>query len=161
MFQTPAPTESGVLELAQIIQLSVAPVFLLAGIGAFLNVCAGRLSRIVDRARAIEPQISGSRGAEHDRLIAELRGLDKRMGLVSSAIFMSVLSALLVCTVIVLLFTANLLRAQFTSAVALLFIASMVAIGSGFAVFLFETRLSARSLRVRSELLQHRVDEAE
>ena len=48
-----APTS--VITVAQIIQLAVAPVFLLAGIGAFLNVCAGRLSRIVARARQIEP----------------------------------------------------------------------------------------------------------
>ena len=47
--------------LAQIIQLAVAPVFLLAGLGAFLNVCAGRLARIVDRARNLEPRILGSR----------------------------------------------------------------------------------------------------
>ena len=64
MFPTHAQTGAGVLELAQIIQLSVAPVFLLAGIGAFPNVCAGRLSRIVDRARAIEPLILGSIPAE-------------------------------------------------------------------------------------------------
>lgn len=33
--------------IAQTIQLAVAPVFLLAGIGAFLNVCAGRLARTI------------------------------------------------------------------------------------------------------------------
>ena len=36
--------------LAQIIQLAVAPVFLLAGLGAFLNVCASRLARILIEA---------------------------------------------------------------------------------------------------------------
>jgi MFS family permease len=154
-----APTGADVLELAQIIQLSVAPVFLLAGIGAFLNVCAGRLSRIVDRARAIEPLIRGSRGAERDRLIAELRELDKRMGLVSRAIFMSVLSAVLVCTVIVLLFTANLLGVQFATVLALLFIASMIAIGAGFAIFLVETRLGSRSVRIPAELFEQPADE--
>jgi hypothetical protein len=155
MFQALDPTRADVLQLAQIIQLSVAPVFLLAGIGAFLNVCAGRLSRIVDRARVIEPLIRAGRGADRDRLVAELRTLDKRMGLVSWAISMSVLSAILVCTVIVLLFTANLLGAQFVTVVALLFIASMVAIGAGFAIFLVETRLSSRSGRIPGELLKH------
>ena len=159
MFPTHAPTGTGVLELAQIIQLCVAPVFLLAGIGAFLNVSAGRLSRIVDRARVIEPLILGSRGAEHDRLVAEIRALDRRMGLVGWAIFMSVLSALMVCAVIVLLFTANLLGAQFTTVVALLFIASMLAIGAGFAIFLVETRLGSRSVRIPGGLLEHQPDE--
>ena len=37
---------------------------------------------------------------------------------------------------------------------------SMIAIGLGFAVFLVETTVAARAVRVRSELLQHRVEEA-
>jgi len=159
MDPTHDPTGTGVLEIAQIIQLSVAPVFLLAGIGAFLNVCAGRLSRIVDRARAIEKLIPGSRGAEHERLVAEIRALDKRMGLVSWSIFMSVLSAILVCALIVTLFATSLLGAQFATVVALLFIASMVATGAGFAIFLVETRLGSRSVRISGELLEHQPDE--
>jgi hypothetical protein len=162
MFPTLTASGSGDLQLAQIIQLSVAPVFLLAGIGAFLNVCAGRLSRMVDRARAIEPLArGGGGGAERDRLIAELRALDKRMRLVSWGIFMSVLSALLVCAVIVLLFTANLLGARFATVVALLFIASMVAIGAGFAIFLIETLVGSRAVRIRFDLLTRQVDEAD
>ena len=78
-----------------------------AGIGAFLNVCAGRLSRIVDRARDIEPLLLNSRGAEHDRWLREIRTLDRRMALVSQAIFLSVLAAVLICAVVVLLFAAG------------------------------------------------------
>jgi hypothetical protein len=161
MFPTLTPAAAGVFQVAQIIQLAVAPVFLLAGIGAFLNVCAGRLARIVDRARGLEPLILASRGAEHDRLIAELRVLDRRMGLVSQAIFLSVLSALMICAVVVLLFAASLTGAHLGTPVALLFIASMVAIGAGFAVFLVETRVGARSVRIRTELLEHTVDEGD
>ena len=50
-------TPPEVSQVANTIQLAVAPIFLLAGVGAFLNVCAGRLSRIVDRARQLEPRI--------------------------------------------------------------------------------------------------------
>ena len=156
-----APAETGVLQVAQIIQLAVAPVFLLAGVGAFLNVCAGRLARIVDRARGLEPRILASRGTEHDRLIAELRVLDRRMGLVSQAIFLSVLSALLICAVVVLLFAASLTGAHLGTAVALLFIGSMIAIAAGFAIFLVETRIGSRSVRIRTELLDHQADEQE
>jgi hypothetical protein len=83
------------------------------------------------------------------------------MRLVSWGIFMSVLSALLVCAVIVLLFTANLLGAQFATVVALLFVASMVAIGAGFAIFLVETLVGSRSVRVRFDLLTQQADEAD
>lgn len=158
MFQSLSPPDTSVLAVAQIIQLAVAPVFLLAGVGAFLNVCAGRLSRIVDRARSVEPLLLASRGAEHDRRLAEIRVLDKRMALVSWAIFLSVLAAVLICLVVILLFAASLAGAHFGTAVALLFIATMVSIGLGFAVFLFETRLGARSVRIRNEILEHMVE---
>ncbi len=71
------------------------------------------------------------------------------------------LSALLICVVVSLLFAASLTQTHFGTAIALLFIASMVTIGAGFAVFLLETRIGARAVRVRSELLKHQVDEAE
>jgi hypothetical protein len=148
----PLPTTGTV---AQVIQLAVAPVFLLAGIGAFLNVTAGRLSRIVDRARTIEPELLAARGTEHDRLLVEIRTLDRRMALVSQAIFLSVLAALLICAVVVLLFAAGLTGAKLGTAIALLFIGAMIATGIGFAVFLLETRVGSRSVRIRTEILEH------
>src|SRR5437763_17017551 len=81
-----------VTTVAEIVRLAVAPVFLLSGIGAFLHVCASRLSRIIDRSRAVEPRLLESRGAEHDRWLGELRVLDRRMSLVGWAISVSVLS---------------------------------------------------------------------
>ena len=158
MFQTLPTADTSVSAVAQIIQLAVAPVFLLAGIGAFLNVCAGRLSRIVDRARSVEPLLLAARGREHDRRLGEIRVLDRRMALVSWAIFLSVLAAVLICLVVILLFAASLTGAHIGTAVALLFIACMISIGLGFAVFLWETRLGSRAVRVRTEILEHMVD---
>lgn len=146
--------------VADVVRIAVAPVFLLSGICAFLNVCAARLSRIVDRSRHVEPRLLESHGLEHDRWIDELKVLDRRMSLVSWAIFLSVASALLICVVVVLLFTASLIGSHFATAIALLFIASMVAIGGGFMVFLMETWVGSRAVRVRSELLQHEAVES-
>src|SRR3990170_4281279 len=153
------PHETRVAEVAQIIQLAVAPVFLLAGIGAFLNVCAGRLSRIVDRARSIEPLLLESRGSEHDRFLGEIRILDRRMALVGWAIWLSVLSAVLTCAVVVLLFAGSLVSGHFGTAIALLFIVCMISLGFGFAVFLVETRVASRAVRIRTEVLEHRAEE--
>ena len=146
--------------VADIVRIAVAPVFLLSGIASFVNVCTSRLSRIVDRSRQLEPKLLASRGAEHDRWLGELHVLDRRMNLVSWAISLSVLSAVLICAVVVLLFMASLSRLHFATAIALLFIGSMVAIGFGFAIFLVETRVGSRAVRIRSDLLQHKVDEA-
>ena len=150
-----------VTTVAEIVRLALAPVFLLSGIGAFLNVLASRLSRIVDRSRDIEPLLLASRGTEHDRWIADLKILDRRMHLIGWATGLSVTSAVLTCLVVVMLFAANLTRTHLGNPIALLFMASMLTIGAGFAVFLLETTLASRAVRVRSELLQHRVDEAD
>jgi len=159
MFEGPA--NLSVNTVAEIVRLAVAPVFLLSGICAFLNVCASRLSRIVDRSREVEPRLLESRGAEHERWLGELRVLDLRMSLVGSAISLSVLSGVLICAVVVLLFSASLTPLHVATTIAWLFIGSMVAIGLGFAVFLVETRVGSKAVRVRSELLQHSVEEAE
>ncbi|GAA4010704.1 DUF2721 domain-containing protein [Sphingomonas swuensis] len=155
------PTTESATQIAQIIQLAVAPVFLLAGVGAFLNVCASRLARIVDRGRALEPMILKARGNEHDRLLRELHTVDRRMRLVSSAITLTVASAVLVCAVVVLLFAAALIDLHAGTSIALLFIGSMVTLALGLSIFLIETRVAARVIRVRQTLLDHEVDEVD
>src|SRR5437762_12851163 len=131
-----------VVTVAEIVRLALAPVFLLSGIGAFLNVLASRLSRIVDRSRQVEPMVLGSRGAEHDRWIADLRVLDRRMSLISWATALSVSSAILTCLVVVLLFGANLVRTRRGTEIAWLLIGSLLTIGCGVAVFLWETTVA-------------------
>ena len=158
MFET--SPDLSVNTVAEIVRVALAPVFLLSGIGAFLNVLASRLSRIVDRSRQIEPLLLSSRGTEHDRWIADLRILARRMSLISWATGLSVLSAILTCLVVILLFAANLIRTHLGTEIAWLFMASMVAIGTAFAVFLVETTVAARAVRVRSELLQHQAEES-
>ena len=146
-------------EVAQVIQSAVAPVFLFAGIGAFLNVCVGRLARIVDRARSLEPRLLASRGDEHDRIIGELYVLDKRIRVVNAAVFLSVSAAVLICLVVILLFAGQLASLHLGTPIALLFIVAMIATGLGFAIFLYETRLGTRAVRVRTHILEHQVDE--
>ena len=153
------PHAPGLTQLAQIIQLAIAPVFLLAGLGAFLNVCAGRLARIVDRARKLEPRIFESRGEEHDRLIREVRMLDRRIRVVNQAIFTTVLSAVLISAVVILLFMAFLTGYRFGTAIALLFIAAMLCTGISFAIFLHETRLGTKSVKIGSHILDHEADD--
>src|SRR5947209_4324048 len=154
-----ASPDMSVNTVAEIVRLALAPVFLLSGIGAFVNVLAARLSRIVDRSRQIEPLLLRSRGAEHDRWIADLKVLDRRMWLINWATGLSVTSAMLTCLVVVLLFAANLKGTRLGTEIAWLFMISMLTIGAGFGIFLLETMLAARAVRIRSEILQHRVDD--
>ena len=157
MFET--SPDLSVSTVAEIVRLALAPVFLLSGVGAFLNVLASRLSRIVDRSRQVGSLVLVSRGEEHDRSVSDLKILDRRMSLINWATGLSVTSAILTCLVVVLLFAASVIHPRIGNAIALLFMASMLTIGAGFAVFLAETTVAARAVRVRSELLQHTVDD--
>jgi ABC-type nickel/cobalt efflux system permease component RcnA len=149
----------GITMVAQTIQLAVAPVFLLAGIGAFLNVTAGRLARVVDRARVVEGLVLTTRGREHDRHIREITRLDQRMTIINWSIGLSVGSAMAVALLVILLFAAELTAWKLGGVVAVLFILAMLLIAAGLSAFLVEVRLAASNIRIRSEILNHEADE--
>lgn len=140
--------------IAQTIQLSLSPTFMLTGIGALLNVLAGRLSRVIDRARALEQLHPRTSGPEHDRHVAELRLLDRRMGIINRALFLAVTSAILVCLVVALMFVANLAKLHLGTVVALAFILAMVALVAALVSLMIEVRTSIRTFRIRPELLE-------
>ncbi len=145
-------------EIVQIIQLSIAPVFLIAGIGTLLNVLTSRLARVVDRGRVIEQDLDSpvGSGLHTNRHLAELRVLDQRMSWIHNAITLSTTAILLVCLLIVALFSVELIAIDLSRVVALLFIATMASLIGGLISFLIEISYARKSLRVRAELLASR-----
>ena len=141
--------------IAQTIQLAIAPVFLLAGVGAFLNVLTGRLSRVVDRARWLEERHALADMEERRRLVTELRRLDRRMTLSSISIWLCVACAIAVCVLVALLFITQLANLPYRQAVAIAFVLAMLLLIAGLVLFLYEIRLARRAIRIRSELLEH------
>jgi len=148
------PTTLAVTTIAETIQLSLSPVFMLAGIGALLNVLAGRLSRVIDRARAVEALHPRSSGPEHDRHVWELRLLDRRMTIINAAMFLAVTSAIMTCLVVALLFIAELAKLHFGTIVALSFILAMVLLIASLVSLMIEVRVSLRAIHIRAELLE-------
>ena len=138
------PTE--VAHIAQLIQLAVAPVFLLSGIGVLLTVLTNRLARIVDRARPLEAQHDVADAAAAGELRRELRWLAHRARLVNIAIALGTLSALLVAMVVALLFGSAFVRFDLAAAVAALFIGAMLALVGALVLFLIEVRTATRTL---------------
>lgn len=140
-------------DIAQTIQLSVAPVFLLAGIGALLNVAASRLSRVVDRSRALEHRLTDMGDPPDEaQLRSELMVLGQRMLLAQRSISLCSLSALLVCVLVITLFVVTLAELNGGGVVAALFIAAMVALIGGLFLFLAEVTIATQTLRWRAEL---------
>ncbi|WP_425228086.1 DUF2721 domain-containing protein [Sphingomonas sp.] len=147
----PSPAVS---TIAQTIQLSLSPVFMLAGIGALLNVLAGRLSRVVDRARALERLHPASTGPEHERHVWELRILDRRIAIINAGLALAVSSAVMTCSVVALLFVAELAKLRLGREVAVAFILAMLLLIAALVSFLLEVRTSLRAIRIRPELLE-------
>lgn len=143
-------------DIAHVIQIAIAPVFLLAGIGAFLNVMTNRLGRVVDRWRTLESDLTACEGEDRRLRVMELAVLDRRMAHSNRAIALSTLAALLVCVVIIFLFTGQLLHVTVTQAVSVLFIAAMSVLVAALLSFLLEIRISSRTLRVARETLKPR-----
>ncbi len=155
----PLPNLPSLSTVSAAIQLAIAPVFLLAGLGAFLNVCVSRLARIIDRARIVEELIvNAPQGAAPKRYIWEINRLDRRMRVVNNAIFLTVASAVVICAVVCLMFLAVLIEPPLGPAIAVLFILSMLLITAAFATFLHEVRLAAKTIRVRDEVLNYRLE---
>lgn len=140
--------ESTVTSIAHLIQLSVAPVFLLTGVGSILSVLAGRVSRIVDRARKLESDLPHSPTPRHADIHIELRRLSRRAHLTYWAISLCTVSALLVCTMIALLFIGDFIATSTAQIVALLFITAMLSLIGGLLCFLREVYLAIRYLRL-------------
>ena len=141
-----------VTTVANIIELAIAPVFLLAGIGGILNVLAHRLARVVDRARAVEGEYEGLDEAAKPRAVREMAMLDRRMAVVNHAISACTASALFVCLVVAIMFVADFADIRFGRPIAVIFVVAMALLIVGLVLFLYEIRLAMRSLRERRRL---------
>lgn len=136
-------------DIAHVVQLSVAPVFLITGIGAMLSVLSFRLSRAVDRARVLETLLPAvTEPARSAPIQEELCVLSQRTRLINWAITLCTTSALLVCTVIMALFIGALVDLQVATVISVLFIVSMAALICSLLAFLWEIRLATAHLRI-------------
>jgi len=140
--------ESGLTAIAHVIQLAVAPVFLLTGVGALLSVLTSRLARIIDRARALETALELAVEAKQRDIETELRSLSRRSRLINQAISLVTISALLVCGVIAALFFGVFFSVDMSTPVGLVFIASMLTLIGGLLAFLREVHVAIRTLRI-------------
>jgi len=131
-------------------------VFLLSGIGAILAVMTNRLGRIIDRARSLEAQFEGAPPERASTIEADLETLARRAQLIGPAITLCTGTALLVCTVIAVLFLSAFLHFDAALPVALLFVAAMLTFFLGLLWFLREIFVATSSLHIASRRVHGR-----
>jgi hypothetical protein len=139
---------SGITDVAHVIQLAVAPVFLLTGVGAILSVLVNRLGRVVDRFRSLERSLSEVVESAQDSFRLEMDILSRRARMIHWAIGLCTGCALLVCVVIATLFIGSITRVEMPGIIASLFILAMLSLVAGLLCFLREIALATGGIHV-------------
>ena len=140
--------EAHIPEISRVIQLAVAPVFLLAGIGTIMGSLMNRLSRIVDRARALERECRRRQRDRPPRCRHEAQTLRQRARAVQTAIALLVTCALLVTVLISIAFVGAFIAVDVTRVIAVMFIVAMGAFSAGLLAFLHEIRIAMSTFRI-------------
>jgi hypothetical protein len=124
-----------------VVQLSLAPVFLLSGTATLLNVFAARLARVADRVHLLSGATDEPR---RDEMLALLR---RRTQVLDVAVVLSALAGGLTCVTVLILFLSEV---RDTTAGRLLFLAfggAIVLTMASLAAFVVEMLLTARGVR--------------
>ena len=134
-------------DITRVIQLAVAPVFLLTGVGTLLAVLTNRLGRAVDRSRIVEKLLFESTGEALAAAHEELRLLARRTQLIYASITLAVLCALFICLLIAVAFLDAFVAANLAKVVGILFVMAMLALIGCLVVFLREIFLAVTSAK--------------
>jgi hypothetical protein len=140
-------TQLAAQDVAHAMQLALGPVFLLNGIGVLLAMMTSRLARIVDRARTLELRLPQAGEVEVEEIHRVLGVTSRRARLVNRAITLSTVAALLVATIVALLFSTAFLTFPTGPVVAVLFVICMAALVGSLWCFLMEVRIATYALR--------------
>lgn len=132
----------------QVVQLSLAPAFLLSGIGAIMNVIMSRMIWIATRIENLEARIEEQRTAKQAR---EITWLMRRRKLMQGAVMFTTAAAVMISLVIGLLFISAYILAQIGTLIAGFWVLTMALLVTGLGFFLFETRLAARGSELHKD----------
>ena len=131
-------------DIGHIIQLAIAPVFLLSGVCTNLIVLTNRLARIIDRSRVLEDRLDI---AYSDHYLNELDVLYRRSNLINLSITLSTACGLLICLVIAMLFLGDITNISLDKYIAGMFVASVICLIGSFVFLLREIFIASRSMR--------------
>ncbi|TMG84615.1 MAG: DUF2721 domain-containing protein [Betaproteobacteria bacterium] len=143
--------ETHIADITRVIQLAVAPVFLLTAIGTLITALNNRLGRAVDRRRVVQERLQHASQEDAAEARVELRRLEQRSRLIYFAILAAVVAALFICLVVAGAFVGALVAVELSKMIAVLFILAMCALIVSLALFLREIFLAVSfgGLRLR------------
>jgi hypothetical protein len=132
-------------DIGHVIQLSIAPVFLLTGVATKLTVLMNRLARIIDRTRVLRDEL---RKGPNPECHEELDVLYQRWKLINYALTSSTGCGFLICVIIAFLFCGDITSIPLDKYIAGMFVLAMVALILSFSYLLREVSVSFRYMRM-------------
>ena len=138
---------SSTLRVQEMVRLSLAPAFLLAGIGAVMNVMMSRLIWVAERIERLQMRMEDERTPDE---MAELARLCRRRSLAQRAVMFSTAAALTICVVIAMLFVSAFITPKIGTAIAIAWILTMLFLITGLVHFAMETVVAASTQRIFS-----------
>lgn len=140
--------------VAHIIQVALAPVFLLSGIATLLNVFSTRLARVADRVDAVAKALDGADAAQAAALSAQLAHLHRRSVALDVAVVLGAIGGAATCAAVLALFVGALREAAIASVLFALFgLAVVSALG---AIVAFTIKMLLAGTGIRTEVAQRR-----
>ncbi len=134
--------QTNINEITHVIQLAIAPVFLLTAVGTIIGVLVNRLGRVVDRIRVLEEMLRFANAEELAREKIELASLARRLKLIYLAVTCAVFCALFVGLLIIVAFIDALFTINLARMVGMLFVFAMLSFIASLIVFLREIFLA-------------------
>jgi hypothetical protein len=145
--------------IAQTIQLSLAPVFVLVALGHLFVTLSARLGRIVDRSRELQDRYRETSGTDHEIIVRQIRETDLRIDLIGRSLRAMVISALGIGLTVFILFLEEMIGINLQDVAGGVFMLSLGALMWGLLLFLRETRVALAALRIPRGFLETRPDE--
>lgn len=136
-----------IIDVTRLVQLAIAPVFLLTAVGTIIGVLSNRLGRVVDRSRALEDRLRQLAPEGQKAVREELNVLARRVRLVYASMTLAVICALFVGLLIAVAFVDAFVALDLSKFIGLLFIGAMLAFILALMVFLREIFLAVASTR--------------
>ena len=133
--------DAHIADISRVIQLAVAPVFLLTAVATLITSMNNRLGRVIDRRRALTEKLKRS-DEDKEQIEAELQLLTRRVKLVYYAILSAVGAALCVCMTVAGAFVGALFGVDLARTVAVFFIIAMCVLITCLSIFLREVFLA-------------------
>jgi len=135
-------------ELIPVLQVAIAPVILISGVGLLLLTLTNRFGRAADRTRQIHHEMRTAAAAERPRLANQVEVIYRRARLIQFSIVMGTLSALFAALLILTLFFTALMKWESAFVISLIFICCLVSLVASLVTFIMDIRLSLKALKV-------------